>query len=279
MNIIRSVEAMKKWSRQAQGRIGFVPTMGYLHEGHISLVKKSKASCDFTVASVFINPTQFGANEDCNSYPMDIEGDRGKLEAAGVDVLFLPPGNEIYPEGYKTYVNVEEITDRLCGKSRAGHFRGVATVVLKLFNIVRPQVAFFGEKDWQQLAVIRTMTRDLDLDVVIEGLPTVREPDGLARSSRNAYLSPEERKSALCLSQSLEMAQTLVQQGESSAAKILDKIRGVIEKQKHATIDYIAVCDPQSFVEQREIKGKVLLALAVWVGKARLIDNCLLERD
>ncbi|OGW22025.1 MAG: pantoate--beta-alanine ligase, partial [Nitrospinae bacterium RIFCSPLOWO2_12_FULL_47_7] len=171
MNIIRSVKEMKEWSGQAQGRIGFVPTMGYLHEGHLSLVKKSKISCDFTVASIFVNPAQFGANEDLSSYPADLESDKEKLEAAGVDVLFLPTRNEIYPEGYKTYVNVEEITERLCGKKRPAHFRGVTTVVVKLFNIVRPHIAFFGEKDWQQLIVIRTMVRDLNMDVIIEELP------------------------------------------------------------------------------------------------------------
>lgn len=270
---------MKKWSRETKGRIGFVPTMGYLHEGHLSLVRKAKNTCDFTVASIFINPKQFGANEDLSTYPVDLESDSAKLEALGVDVLFLPQRNEIYPEGYKTYVNVEEITERLCGKSRPALFRGVTTVVIKLFNIVQPHTAFFGEKDWQQLNVIRTMVRDLDMDVIVEGLPTAREADGLARSSRNIYLSESERKSARCLSQSLEVAKKLVSRGELSAATIRDKVRSVIEEQNYTAIDYIAICDPQTFVEQTEIKGKTLVALAVWIGKARLIDNCLLERN
>lgn len=279
MIIIKTVNDMKKWSRETKGRIGFVPTMGYLHEGHLSLVRKAKNTCDFTVASIFINPKQFGANEDLSTYPVDLESDSAKLEALGVDVLFLPQRNEIYPEGYKTYVNVEEITERLCGKSRPALFRGVTTVVIKLFNIVQPHTAFFGEKDWQQLNVIRTMVRDLDMDVIVEGLPTAREADGLARSSRNIYLSESERKSARCLSQSLEVAKKLVSRGELSAATIRDKVRSVIEEQNYTAIDYIAICDPQTFVEQTEIKGKTLVALAVWIGKARLIDNCLLERN
>lgn len=279
MNIINTVAAMKEWSRQARGSIGFVPTMGCLHEGHLNLVRKSKSACDHTVVSIFVNPAQFAPTEDLRSYPVDLQGDREKLEALGISALFLPQNNEIYPDGYKTYVNVEEITSQLCGKSRPTHFKGVATVVLKLFNIVRPQVAFFGEKDWQQLTVIKTMARDLDLDVTIQGVPTSREADGLARSSRNIYLSEAERKSALCLSQSLETARTLIREGESSAAKVRDRIKEIIEKQNHTAIDYIAVCDPRSFVEQEEIGRETLLALAVWVGKARLIDNCLIERD
>ena len=270
---------MKKWSRETKGQIGFVPTMGYLHEGHLSLVRKSRTACDYTVASIFINPKQFGANEDLSTYPVDLESDSAKLAALGVDVLFLPQRDEIYPDGYKTYVNVEEITEQLCGKSRPALFRGVTTVVIKLFNIVRPHTAFFGEKDWQQLNVIRTMVRDLNMDVIIEGLPTARETDGLARSSRNVYLSESERNSARCLSQSLEAAKKLVSEGEFSAARIRDKVRNVIEEQDHTAIDYIAICNPETFVEQTAVTGKTLVALAVWIGKARLIDNCLLERN
>jgi pantoate--beta-alanine ligase len=279
MNIINTVADMKEWSRQARGSVGFVPTMGCLHEGHLSLARKSMSVCDHTVVSIFINPAQFGPTEDFHTYPVDLQGDQEKLKPLGISALFLPQRHEIYPEGHKTYVNVDEITSRLCGKSRPALFKGVATVVLKLFNIVRPQVAFFGEKDWQQLSVIKTMVRDLNLDITIEGVPTSREPDGLARSSRNIYLSEAERKSALCLSRSLEAAKALVKQGESSTAKIRDKIQKVIEEQNHTAIDYIALCDPQSFVEQKEVDKNTLLALAVWVGKARLIDNCLIERD
>lgn len=279
MDIINTIADMKQWSRQARGNIGFVPTMGCLHEGHLSLARKSKSVCDHTVVSIFINPAQFGPTEDFHTYPADLQGDQEKLSALGISALFLPQRHEVYPEGHKTYVNVEEITSRLCGKSRPTLFKGVATVVLKLFNIVRPQAAFFGDKDWQQLCVIKTMVRDLNLDIAIEGVQTSREPDGLARSSRNIYLSEAERKSARCLSQSLEAAKALVREGESSTAKIRAKIREIIENQNHAAIDYIALCDPQSFIEQQEVEKKTLLALAVWVGKARLIDNCLIERD
>ncbi|MFQ5672127.1 MAG: pantoate--beta-alanine ligase [Nitrospinales bacterium] len=282
MEIIHSIDEMRARSRQARDAgkvVGFVPTMGCLHEGHLSLVRHSLAACDFTVVGIFINPAQFGENEDLETYPVDLESDRRNLDALGVDALFLPSRREIYPDGYKTFVCVEEISARLCGKSRPGFFRGVATVVLKLFNIVQPHTAFFGEKDRQQLGVIQTMVRDLNLPVSVVGLPIVREPDGLAMSSRNLYLSPEQRPSALALHKALQAAAGLVKNGETSADKIKKTMRRIIDGEKHAEIDYISVCDTQTFTDKEHIDGEALIALAVRVGKARLIDNCVVERN
>lgn len=282
METITGIREMKERSGQIKSggcSIGFVPTMGFLHEGHMSLVEKSVSSCDFTVASIFINPSQFCEGEDLDRYPQDLENDRQKLETAGVDVLFLPRKETMYPEGYKTYVQVESIVDHLCGKSRPGFFRGVATIVLKLFNIVRPDKAFFGEKDWQQSMVVETLIRDLNLDVELVRLPIVREADHLAMSSRNIYLSGEERQSARALSKALEEARGWVRAGERSAETIRQRIRERIEKEDRAKVDYVSVCDPENFVERDEISGKTLIALAVHVGKARLIDNCLIERS
>ena len=281
MKTIASVEEMKKWSRRVRCErkvIGFVPTMGCLHEGHLSLVKASIAECDYTVVSIFINPTQFGPNEDLGSYPRSIESDKEILQNAGIDVLFYPDHKDLYPKSFQTFVEVEDKTKYLCGKSRAGFFRGVTTIVLKLFNILNPHMAFFGEKDRQQLEVIRTMVRDLNLDITIAGKPIVRESDGLAMSSRNRYLSVEDRTSALSLSQALESAQIIITQGERSAEVIRAEIRQIIEKKNKTKIDYISVCDPESFTEQKEISSRTLIALAVQIGKARLIDNRIIER-
>ena len=257
--------------------IGFVPTMGYLHEGHMSLVEQSLRTCDHTVVSIFVNPIQFGANEDLDVYPHDLEGDIEKLESAGVDVLFQPNRETIYPEGFKTYVQVDEITDRLCGKSRPGLFKGVATVVLKLFNIVRPQHVFFGEKDWQQLAVIETLVRDLNLDISVHRVPLVREPDGLAMSSRNRNLTAEERKKALSLSRSLEDAKEKISQGITATNQLKQSIKDRITAESGMQIDYISICDPISLQEIEEVKGRTLIALAVKIGSSRLIDNCIVE--
>ena len=281
MEIIESIPEMKRWSertRELGKTIGLVPTMGSLHDGHMSLVKKSVATCDCTVVSIFINPAQFGKNEDLDQYPQDLEGDRRQLESAAVDVLFLPSRPDMYPEGYKTFVSVDGITDHLCGKSRPGFFRGVATVVLKLFNIVRPHTGFFGDKDWQQATVVETLLRDLNIDAAIDRLPLVREPSGLAKSSRNLYLSQEEITPALSLSRALTQATQRVQQGEISAETIRQEICHSIEKNKGAKIDYISICDPDSFIEQDEISDKALIALAVQIGKTRLIDNCIVRR-
>jgi pantoate--beta-alanine ligase len=278
---ISSITAMQQWAdgiRSSQKTIGFVATMGCLHDGHMSLVQESVSTCDVTVASIFINPAQFGENEDLDQYPVTLEADRRLLELAGVDVLFLPTRNAMYPQGYSTFIEVERITDRLCGKSRPGFFRGVATIVLKLFNIVRPHTAFFGNKDWQQATVIETLVRDLNLNVSIKRLPIVRESEGLAKSSRNLYLSKEETAPALSLSSALDAARQSVLNGESSAQKIRQEIQETIEKHDNTEIDYISVCDPENFVEQEEIKEYSLIALAVWVGKTRLIDNCIVGR-
>lgn len=282
MEIINTIEDMKQLSRiiRAGGKtIGLAPTMGCLHEGHLSLVRKSLTTCDFTVVSIFINPAQFGENEDLDTYPKDFEGDLRKLEQLGVQAVFLPSREELYPPDYKTYVHVEEITIHLCGKTRPAYFRGMGTIVLKLFMIVQPHTAFFGQKDWQQLVVVETMVRDLNLDVSIVSLPIVRETDGLAMSSRNLYLSQEDRKSALALSRALETAKTLVQKGESSGDKIRSEMRSIITQHPHTNIDYASVYDPQNFVEQDTINGRVLIALAVRVGTTRLIDNCIVEKN
>ena len=257
--------------------IGFVPTMGYLHEGHMSLVEQSLRTCDHTVVSIFVNPIQFGPNEDLDVYPHDLEGDIEKLESAGVDLLFQPHREIIYPEGFKTYVQVDEITDNLCGKSRPGLFKGVATVVLKLFNIVRPQHVFFGEKDWQQLAVIETMVRDLNLDIFVHRVPLVREPDGLAMSSRNRNLTSKERQKALSLSRSLEDAKEKISQGTTAASELKQSIKDRITAESGMQIDYISICDPISLQEIEEVKGRTLIALAVKIGSSRLIDNCIIE--
>ncbi len=280
MQIFTTVKEMRDWSAKVRSEgktLGFVPTMGYLHEGHMSLVRKSLAECDITVASSYVNPTQFGPNEDLDTYPSSPEKDSALLVSAGVHALFRPKVEEIYPQGYASYVSVEGITEKLCGASRPNLFRGVTTIVLKLFNITAPHRAYFGEKDWQQLAVIETMVRDLNIDVEIRRLPLLREEDGLAMSSRNRYLDKEERSSALLLSRALKRAQEKTAKGERSASKIRDEIRQIIDASPQASIDYISLCDPKNFEEVTNINGKTLAALAVKIGSARLIDNCILE--
>ncbi|MZG52607.1 MAG: pantoate--beta-alanine ligase [Nitrospinae bacterium] len=276
--VVSTIDEMRKISESFRGQtLGLVPTMGYLHEGHLSLVKQSLEKCDHTVVSIFVNPRQFGPKEDLDIYPQDLSGDLEKLESLSVDVVFNPDRQTIYPEGFKTHVQVDEITRNLCGKSRPQFFKGVATVVLKLFNIVRPQYAFFGEKDWQQLAVIETMTRDLNMDVEIHRVPLMREPDGLAMSSRNSNLSPEERKQALSLSRSLKDSKEKIQQGIISSKELRQNIRNIISAEPGTQIDYISICDPVSLEEKEIIKGRTLIALAVKIGPARLIDNCIIE--
>jgi len=281
MKTITSIVEMKKWSRlvRCEGKvIGFVPTMGCLHEGHLSLVKASIAECDYTVVSIFVNPIQFSPCEDLESYPRSIESDKEVLRNTGADILFHPDRTDLYPENFQTSVEVEKKTKYLCGKSRPGFFRGVTTIVLKLFNITNPHTAFFGEKDRQQLEVVRTMVRDLNLDVAIVGKPIVRESDGLAMSSRNRYLSVEDRASALSLSQALDSAQARIMEGERSAETIRTEILESIEKKNGTEVDYVSVCDPDSFTEQKEVSSRTLIALAVRVGQARLIDNRIIER-
>jgi pantoate--beta-alanine ligase len=273
-----SPDEMKKISNSFHGTsVGFVPTMGYLHKGHMSLIKKSLNTCDHTVVSIFVNPIQFGPNEDLDIYPHDLEGDIKKLESAGVNVLFQPQRETIFPKEFKTYLQVNEITDQLCGKSRPEFFKGVVTVVLKLFNIVRPQHVFFGEKDWQQLAVIETMVRDLNLDIAVHRIPLVREPDGLAMSSRNRNLSFEERHKALSLSRALEDAKKKVRQGTKTTNQLKQSIKDRITAESGTQIDYISICDPVSLQEKEEVNGRTLIALAVKIGSTRLIDNCIVE--
>jgi len=271
---------MKAAAREARATgksIGFVPTMGYFHEGHLSLMRRARAENEVVVVSLFVNPTQFGPQEDLATYPRDFARDCRLAEEVGVDLLFAPSGEEMYPPGYCTYVNVERITEHLCGRSRPGHFRGVATVVLKLFNIVQPDRAYFGNKDFQQRVVIERMVRDLNLDLEIVALPIVREPDGLALSSRNEYLNSEERQAALVLSRSLRAAKRWVQEGERDAERLRERVRALIAAEPRARIDYVALVDPETFEDISTLDRPALLALAVHIGPARLIDNALLQ--
>jgi pantoate--beta-alanine ligase len=280
MKVITSIDKMKKTARRlkSQGKtIGFVPTMGFLHPGHLSLVRESCQRADKTVVSIFVNPAQFGPGEDFKDYPRDLKRDSELLEREGVDYLFVPEPDEMYPEGYRTYVEVRELQNRLCGRSRPTHFQGVCTVVLKLFNIVNPDISFFGQKDAQQTIIIKRMARDLNSDVAIEVLPTVREKDGLALSSRNIYLNPEQRKAALVLSRSLREAEAMLEKGERNAAAILNRMREVISQEPQARIDYIEIVDMEELKPVARIEKQALAALAVFLGRARLIDNTILR--
>jgi len=279
MLTINSVSEMQQWSLQqrAAGRsIAFVPTMGFLHEGHLSLLQEGRKDGDLLVLSIFVNPAQFGVGEDYEDYPRDLAADGALAAQAGVDVIFAPTAARMYPRGYATWVDVEGITELLCGASRPGHFRGVTTVVSKLFNIVQPHIAFFGNKDFQQLAVIRRMVLDQNMPVTIVGLPIVREADGLALSSRNTYLSIEQRKQALSLSRSLAAARQLAAEGVTDSQQILTQIRAMIEAQPEARVDYLQICHQLSLQQQPQVDADSVLLLAVFVGKTRLIDNCFL---
>lgn len=276
MKIVTGIAEMKNAARVLKSRkrtIGLVPTMGFLHEGHLSLVRGSRRKCDATVVSIFVNPSQFGPQEDFQQYPRDLERDRALLEAEGTDILFYPDAREMYPEGYKTCVEVLDLQDRLCGASRAGHFRGVCTVVLKLFEIIRPDLAFFGRKDAQQAIILKKMSADLNLDVKIESMPIVREADGLAMSSRNTYLSAEERKAALILFRSLQEARDLFEGGERRAEGLIGRIKDMIAQEPLARLDYVQIVDPENLAPLDDIDREALVALAVFVGKTRLIDN------
>ena|SRR5829696_1039334 len=251
--------------------------MGYLHEGHMSLVRAARRDCDAVAASIFVNPMQFGPREDLARYPRDPDRDLGLLREAGVDVVFMPDVTEVYPPGFSSFVEVGQIAERLEGKRRPGHFRGVATVVCKLFNVVRPDVAYFGQKDAQQLRVIRRMVADLDLPVQIAGLPTVREPDGLALSSRNVYLSEDERRQALVLSRALRLAEDRYRDGERNAETIRRAMRRLIREAPAASIDYASIADSDTLEELRTIDRPALVSLAVRIGSTRLIDNVVLD--
>ncbi|MBF0467833.1 MAG: pantoate--beta-alanine ligase [Desulfamplus sp.] len=280
MEIFKTASDMREWSdsmHRAGQTISFVPTMGYLHDGHLSLMEKGASLCSALVVSIFVNPTQFGENEDLDAYPTDIERDLKLIKAKGARAVFLPDKKEIYPENYQTYITLEHLPKHLCGLSRPVHFRGVATIVSKLFNIVRPDAAVFGAKDFQQLQVIRQLNRDLNFGINIIGAPIVRESDGLAMSSRNAYLDPEQRDSALSLSRSCSQAEKMVKAGEKSANAIRSHIKSFIESFPDTRVDYISICDPDTLNEVEEIDTEVLFALAVQVGRARLIDNILIK--
>jgi len=269
---IAATRAASRAAKAAGGRVGLVPTMGYLHRGHLELVRRARELADWVVVSIFVNPTQFGPTEDLERYPKDFERDRALCEGAGVDALFAPSAAEMYPAGFQSYVSVEELSRPLCGVSRPGHFRGVATVVAKLFHLSEADVAVFGEKDYQQLQVIRRMVRDLDLPVEIVGVPTVREPDGLALSSRNKYLTAPERERALCLSRALSAAQDLVEAGEPDAGRVLERV-GAILAEGRAEVDYAELRDAETLQPVDRIREEVILALAARIGATRLIDN------
>lgn len=280
MKVIKTIKDMKLASAEARGEgltVVLVPTMGFLHEGHIELLNRGREEGHFLVMSLFVNPTQFGKNEDLDSYPMDIEGDLKKAEEAGVDIVFMPDAGEIYPEGFQTYVDVTELSKQLCGASREGHFRGVATVVTKLFNIVSPHKAVFGMKDFQQLTIIKRMVEDMAMDVEIVEEETVREEDGLAMSSRNSYLSESQRKAASVIPRSLNEAKNAVELGEKDALKLAKSIKKSIESEAEAVLEYVSITDPHTLAEVSEISGPALIALAVKIGPARLIDNCLVN--
>ncbi len=280
MRIIEKVAEMQRQSDtwRAQGeRIAFVPTMGFLHEGHLDLMRNARKLGTRTVISIFVNPTQFAPNEDFATYPRDLQRDIELSKGVGVDLAFVPQVEEMYPEGFQTYVNVTEVTRNLCGASRPIFFRGVATVVSKLFHVVKPHFAIFGEKDFQQLVTIRRMVKDMNMDIVVVGHPIVREADGLAMSSRNAYLKPEERPAALRLNRSLKEAQKLVDSGERSSEDILKAVNDCLTADGGAKVDYARLCDPETIEDVDRIEGPTLLALAVWVGKTRLIDNRVLS--
>lgn len=279
MITIDNPSAMRAWSdaeRRRGRRIGLVPTMGFLHEGHLSLVRIAAERSDACVVSIFVNPLQFAAGEDLDRYPRDEAGDRAKLEAAGVEVLYMPAAEAMYADGFQTAVTVAEVTRGLCGDSRPAHFQGVTTVVAKLFNAVRPDVAVFGEKDYQQLAAVRRMVRDLDFGIDVVGGPIVRDADGLAMSSRNAYLSPGERAAALVLSRSLTQARRIYTDGERDTATVLARVRSLISAEPLVRLEYAAIVDAESLRPVERVRPPALLALAAQVGKTRLIDNALL---
>ncbi len=281
MKIVKTVnevrEIIKDWKKQGLS-IGFVPTMGYLHEGHQSLIRTAGEN-DKVVVSIFVNPIQFGPNEDFSSYPRDLDRDIQKCREAGADLIFAPEASEMYKTDFCTFVDMNGPTDELCGKSRPGHFRGVCTVVSKLFNIVTPDKAYFGQKDAQQLAVIRRMARDLSIGTEIVGCPIIRENDGLAKSSRNTYLNAEERKAALVINKSLNEGRKIIESGENDLNKVIGQIKLLIEKEPLAEIDYVKAVNADSIQPIDTADGRILIAAAVYIGKTRLIDNFIIERN
>lgn len=277
MKVIASIREMIQFSeaiRKKDESIAFVPTMGFLHDGHLALMLKARECADHLVVSIFVNPAQFGPNEDFSTYPRAMEKDLEKCREIGASAVFTPSDDQMYPPGFETYVTLEKLPFHLCGLSRPGFFKGVATVVTKLFNIVRPHVAVFGEKDFQQLTVIRRLVKDLNLDIDIVGVPIVREPDGLAMSSRNKYLTSTQRPYALLLHRCLETAEKKVKQGEKDTGKIRSEANDILAAgPEDMRVDYLTLCDPDTLEEVAEIQGRTLMAMAVWIGKTRLIDN------
>jgi len=282
LETIHTLEWMKQVARQtrAEGRlVGFVPTMGALHEGHLSLLRAAQQQCSPVIASIFVNPTQFGPSEDLEKYPRQMEADRAALEELRVNYLFAPTAKEMYPNGFRTFVQVEGLSERLEGKSRPGHFRGVSTVVLKLFEIVQPHYAFFGRKDAQQARIIRQMAADLNLDTHVVICPTVREADGLAMSSRNAYLLPDERRAATALHRALAAAKKEIAAGERDALRLTGVMRGVLGEETLLSVDYAEIVDADTFEPVTRLRRSCLAVLAVFVGKTRLIDNLAIEEQ
>jgi pantoate--beta-alanine ligase len=280
MVVIKRIGVLRKIvgaQRKKQKIIGFVPTMGALHNGHRSLIMRVRKECDLVVVSIFVNPAQFGRDEDFKKYPRDLRQDAKLCKEEGVDVIFYPDAKQMYPDNYKTHVVVEDLSDVLCGKFRPGHFKGVATVVTKLFNIVQPDIAYFGQKDAQQAIIIKKMVCDLNLPVKIKVMPTVRDRDGLALSSRNIYLNQDERRDAGVLSEALNLAGDLVRKGNVNSLNIIRSIESRINKKKSAKIQYISIVDYQNLRAVNKIRDKALIALAVWIGKTRLIDNIIVK--
>ncbi len=276
---MRSIPDLRKLSsvadkiRRLKRSIGFVPTMGALHAGHFSLIKQARIENDIVVVSIFVNPTQFGPGEDFKKYPRYFKSDIESCRKLGVDFVFLPDKIDMYPKGYSTFVNVEGLSNLLCGRSRPGHFRGVATVVAKLLNIIQPDSLYLGQKDAQQAIIVSRMVKDLNFPVKVKVLPTVRHEDGLALSSRNVFLNKNERNSAAVLFKALQLAEVLISGGQRDAARIKSRMKQLIEKNKQARIDYIAIVDPEQLIEVKKVKPGILIALAVKIGKTRLIDN------
>jgi pantoate--beta-alanine ligase len=280
MQVVKTIDGIRAGvgqARKAGKTVGFVPTMGALHDGHVSLIEAAARRCDYVVVSIFVNPTQFGPSEDLSKYPRPFDKDVAICEKRDVDAVFAPEAAEMYPRENLTWVDVEKLTDRLCGEFRPGHFRGVATVCAKLFNIVRPDVAFFGQKDAQQALVICRMVADLNMPLEIVICPTVREPDGLAMSSRNQYLSPEERKDATRIYESLERCRVLIATGERSADAIRGRMREILRQMPSTKIEYVSISDADSLEELEQVRGRVLVAVAVRMKSARLIDNILVD--
>ncbi len=277
MQVVGLISEIRALRQQLSGTVGFVPTMGYLHKGHLALVKQARIENSHVIVSIYVNPTQFGSGEDFGTYPRELNHDLELLREEGADIVFVPSDNEMYPPEFYTWVDVEKITERLEGASRPGHFRGVATVVAKLFNIVQPSRAYFGQKDAQQVVVIKRMVSDLNLGIDIVVVPTVREEDGLAMSSRNIYLKPRERQAATILFKALDLARQLRRNGENDANKLRKQITSLIKKEPLAQIGYVSIADTETLEELNLIDGPALASLAVLIGKTRLIDNMPLE--